>query len=196
MIPYNVSERKLILPEYGRNIQRMIDHCITIEDKKERTNCAYAIADIMATLFPSITNEDGERRKIWDHINIMADFKLDIDYPCEVVTKEQMTRTASKVGYSTPINRFRNYGKHLQNMIEIVAEMDGGIEKDHLIFLVANQMKKLLVMNNPENASDMRVFADIADMSGGRITIDPSTYRLNEYIDPNPTKNKGKKKKK
>ena len=80
MIPYNTSEAILVLPEYGRNIQRLIDHCVMIEDKEERTRCAYAIADVMATLFPSIVGEKGNRQKIWDHINIMSKFELDIDF--------------------------------------------------------------------------------------------------------------------
>lgn len=186
----------MALPEYGRNIQRMVDHCLTIEDRDERTRCAHTIAEVMATLFPAVANEGGDRRKIWDHINIMADFNLDIDFPCEVVSRENMERKTGKIGYNEPFTRFRNYGKHLQDMVKTIADMEGGVEKDQLIFLVANQMKKLLVINNPENASDARVFADIADISGGRIIINPDEYRLNDYIDPNPVKGKTKKKKK
>ena len=90
------QREKLALPEYGRNIQRMIDHCLTIEDRDERTKCAHSIADVMATLFPSIIGEGGNRRKIWDHIFIMSDFKLDIDFPCEVVTPEKLVKRQKK----------------------------------------------------------------------------------------------------
>lgn len=196
MIPYNVSEKKLALPEYGRNVQRMVDHCLTIEDRDERTRCAKEIADVMATLFPSIIGENGDRRKIWDHIYIMSDFKLDIDFPCEVISPEEMKRTVEKIPYTSQFNRFRHYGKNIQTMIKNVAEMENCVEKDQLIFLLANQMKKLLVVGNPENASDTRVFGDIAELSEGKIVIDPSTYRLNDYIDTTPATGKGKKKKK
>lgn len=195
-IPYNVSEPKLILPEYGRNIQRMVDHCVSLESKEERTACACTIADTMAMLFPGIAAEGENRQKIWDHINIMSDFRLDIDFPCEVVSKDQMNPAVTRVGYHQTISKYRIYGKHLQDMVNTVASMEGGVEKDQLIFLIANQMKKLLVVNNPENASDSRVFSDIADMTEGAIQIDPSAYRLNDYIDPTPVKTKGKKKKK
>lgn len=196
MIPYNVSEPRLALPEYGRNIQRMIDHCVTIEDRDERTRCAYSIADVMATLFPSIIGENGDRRKIWDHMNIMSGFRLDIDFPCEVISQDQMTPQREKIPYNSPTYRFRHYGKNIQSMIRTVSEMENCVEKDHLIFLLANQMKKLLMMNNPENATDKRVFSDIAELSAGHIVIDPSNYRLNEYIDNTAATTKNKKKKK
>lgn len=195
MIPYNVSEKKLALPEYGRNIQRMIDHCLTIEDRDERTKCAHSIADVMATLFPSIIGEGGNRRKIWDHIFIMSDFKLDIDFPCEVVTPEKLVKKTVKIPYNSQIYRYRQYGKNIQSMIKTVADMENVVEKDQLIFLLANQMKKLLVFNNPESANDTRVFADIAEISEGKIRIDPKSYRLNDYIDNSPTNAKNKKKK-
>jgi len=196
MIPYNVSEPKLALPEYGRNIQRMIDHCVAIEDREERTRCAYTIADVMAKLFPSIIGEGGDRRKIWDHINIMSDFKLDIDFPCEVIGKDQLIRTKDKIPYNSQFYKYRLYGKNIQTLIKTVADMENCIEKDQLIFLLANQMKKLLVLNNPESATDAKVFTDISDISCGKILIDHTTYRLNDYIDhvTNNVKNKKKKK--
>ncbi len=196
MIPYNVSEPKLSLPEYGRNIQRMIDHCVTIEDREERTRCAYTIAGVMETLFPSIVGEGDNRQKIWDHINIMSGFKLDIDFPCEVIGPDQMSSEIGRVPYNAPFNRYRHYGKNIQSMIKEVAAMENCVEKDQLIFLLANQMKKLLLLHNPENASDNRVFSDMAELSEGKIMIDPATYRLNEYIENTSTASKGKKKKK
>lgn len=196
MLPYNVDEKKLLLPEYGRNIQRMLDHCLTIEDRNERTRCAMAISEIMATLFPAVLGENGDRRKIWDHINIMTGFNLDIDYPCDVLTLEEIKPEPEKIPYDKPLVKFRHYGRNIQDMIEVVAAMDNCVEKDQMIFLLANQMKKLLLINNPENSSDARVFEDIAIMTDGRIVIDPSNYRLNEYVDATPAASKVKKKKK
>lgn len=193
MIPYNVSESQLILPEYGRNIQRMIDHCVAIEQREERTRCAYAVCDAIARLFPGIIGEGENRQKIWDHMNIMSGFKLDIDFPCEVVTEAQLNPKPEKIPYNETISRYRNYGKNIQMMIHQVGDMENCVKKDQLIFLVANQMKKLLLVNNPESATDARVFDDIANISGGKILIDPTTYRLNEYIDSTPVKGKKKK---
>lgn len=194
-IPYNTSEKKLVLPEYGRNIQRLIDHCVAIEDREERTRCAYAIADSMAVLFPAAIGENNDRRKIWDHINIMSGFNLDIDFPCEVLTKEQLQPKMANIPYNRNISRYRHYGKNIQQMIQNVADMENCVEKDQLIFLVANQMKKLLVTQNPEGVSDAKVFNDILEISKGKIAIDGQNYRLNEYIGV-ATPQKGKKKKK
>lgn len=194
-IPYNTSEKKLILPEYGRNIQRLIDHCVAIEDREERTRCAYAIAESMSALFPSALGDNDDMKKIWDHINIMSDFKLDIDFPCEVLTKEQLEPERSNVPYNSNISRFRVYGKNIQQMIRNVADMENCVEKDQLIFLIANQMKKLLITQNPEGVSDSKVFNDIYEISNGRIAINNENYRLNVYIGvATPQKNKKKKK--
>lgn len=195
MIPYNVSESKLAFPEYGRNIQRMVDHCLTIEDREERKRCACSIVEVMSTLFPTVVGEGGDRRKIWDHINIMSDFKLDIDFPVEVVTPEKLKIERSKIPYSESFVRYRNYGKSLQDMIKIVADMEASVEKDNMIFLLANQMKKVLLAVNPENSSDAKVFADIADISCGKIRIDASSYKLNSYIETETQNVKSKKKK-
>lgn len=194
-IPYNTSEKKLVLPEYGRNIQRMIDRCVEMEDRDERTRCAFSIADSMAVLFPTAVGENGDRKKIWDHIYIMSGFNLDIDFPCEVVTKEQLQPKAKDIPYSKNISRFRQYGKDVQQMIERVSDMENCVEKDQLIFLIANQMKKLLVTQNPEGVSDSKVFTDIREISKGKIAIDGENYRLNEYIGV-AVPAKGKKKKK
>lgn len=195
-ITYNTSEPQLLLPEYGRNIQRMIDHCVMIEDKEERTRCAFAIADVMATLFPSIVGEKGDRQKIWDHINIMSRFELDIDFPCEVITKEELSPNPEKIPYNNTLTRYRHYGKNIQQMVREVAAMENCVEKDQIIFLIANQMKKLLISQNPEAVSDEKVFNDIAEISEGKIIINPENYRLNEYIDVAQTSSSKSKKKK
>lgn len=197
MIPYNTSEPRLILPEYGRHIQELVDHCVGIPDRDERTSCAKAIADVMATLFPEVVGDKGNRQKIWDHINIMSGFKLDIDFPCEVVSEEELAPKPKQIPYSDSLYRYRHYGRNIPAMVRKVADMENCVEKDRLIFLLANQMKKMLVVQNPENAGDGKVFSDMAEISGGRIMIDAATYRLNEYIDSTASggqKNKKKKK--
>lgn len=196
MVEYNTALPKLEMREYGRHIQKLIEHCSTIEDREERNKCAYAIAEVMVQLFPELNGEDAKSRKVWDHINIISGFNLDIDFPCEVLTKAEMTPQPKKIPYPNKSDRFRIYGTNLVRMIKEISQMDGGVEKDRLIFLVANQMKKLLISENPDSATDRRVFNDIKDITGGRIDINPESYRLNEYIGvANPQENKKKKKK-
>ena len=90
MLDYNTQLKKLALPEYGRNIQQMVDHCCSISDKEERTRCAYTIIRSMGNLFPQLRDEADYKHKLWDHLAIMSDFKLDIDYPCEIVKEENL----------------------------------------------------------------------------------------------------------
>lgn len=198
-LPYNTGNEPLPMPEYGRTIQQMVDHCVMIPDREERTACAYQIIRTMKTLFPKAINDKRDINKFWDHLNIMARFELDIDFPVEVATKEDLeTKPAPISVNSTPV-RHRHYGRHLEEMVQKVADMENTPEKDILIEMLANQMKKDLMTADREMAvSDERVFRDLETISKGAITIDPSTYRLMEFeVTAQPEKGKkGKKKKK
>ena len=195
MLEYNTSQPKLEMREYGRNIQKLIDYCVGIEDRDERNKCAYTIADMMMQLFPDLKSEGDGNRKVYDHMNIMSNFKLDIDFPCEVITSTKSRPKPEKILYPKKTDKFRVYGNNLVRMIREISKMEGGVEKDRNIFLVANQMKKLLVNVNVDSATDRRVFNDIKEITGGSIDIDPETYKLNEYIGV-ATQTEGKKKKK
>ena len=195
MITYNTTMPKIEMREYGRHIQKLIDHCISIEDREERTRCANAIAEKMMHLFPELTVGD-DKSKVWNHINIISNFKLDIDFPCEVLSEKDSKPVPEKIPYPRKSDKFRVYGTNLIRMIREISRMEGGVEKDRMIFLVANQMKKLLITENTDSATDRRVFNDIREISGGTIDIDTENYRLNEYIGVvNPQENKKKKKK-
>lgn len=195
MIDYNTSLPKISMREYGRHIQKLIEHCVGIEDREERTQFAYAIADTMVKMFPDL-NGDLNKRKVWDHINIISDFKLDIDFPCEVLTESEMKPVPEKIPYSKKNESYRCYGSNLIRMIKEVAKMEGGVEKDQLIFLIANQMKKQLIGVNADTATDSRVFKDIREITKGGIDIDEESYKLNEYIGTSVNHNETKKKKK
>lgn len=193
-LPYNTDMEQMRMPEYGRKIHELIAYCKMIEDREERTACAYAIADVMARLFPQVLSEKDDRKKIWDHINIMSGFELDIDFPENVITKEEMNPAPEKLEYSkTPI-RFRHYGRTIEMMVEKLTEMEEGEDKDRLILLIANQMKKQLMAHNREVVSDGKVLKDLAEYSKGKIVLDPAEYPLHEYSEIVP-KNQPKKKK-
>lgn len=196
MVEYNTKLPKLEMREYGRNIQKLVNHCASIEDREERNQCALAIAEVMRQLFPELSGEEVNSRKVWDHINVISGFKLDIDFPCEVHSESEGKPAPEKLPYSHKSDKYRVYGNNLVKMIKEISGMKGGLDKDRLIFLVANQMKKLLVSENTDSATDRRVFNDIREISGGRIDIDSDSYRLNEYIGvANPQDGKKKKKK-
>lgn len=196
MIKYNTELPNLNMREYGRNIQKLVEHCVSIEDRDERTKCAYHIAGILSRLFPELVDENNHNKKIWDHLNMMSGFQLDIDYPCDVLNENESRPKPSHIPYSIKSDNYRCYGSNIIRMINEISRMEGGIEKDNLIFLVANQMKKLLVSINADSATDNRVFKDIRDISKGTIDIDVASYKLNDYIGiATPNEHKKKKKK-
>lgn len=186
----------MILPEYGRNVHEMVEFCLHIEDRDERTRCAKSIAKIIANMFPELASTEGGHKKIWDHIMIMSNFNLDIDFPCEVIRKEALNPKPERLPYGNRRIRVRTYGKTIEKMIEVIADMEPSPEKDELIDMVAHHMKKLLLMNNPEGVDDARVLRDLADYSDGRIQLDPATYQLREIQELPTAQTQGKKKKK
>lgn len=194
MLRYNTQLKPLALPEYGRNIQSMVDHCLSIEDRERRTQCAYTIIESMANLFPDLKNGGEYDHKLWDHLAIMSDFQLDIDYPCEVIKPDNLHTKPERVEYQLDGVRRRHYGKTIEAMIMSAVDMESGNEKDELIKLIAAQMKKTLLAVNSDGVEDARVFRDLMEISGGRIRVDESLMKIREFIIPaQPT---GKKKKK
>jgi hypothetical protein len=193
MLTYNTQQKDLALPEYGRNIQRMVDHCLTIEDREERTQCAYTIVKTMSILFPNSKNDEDANRKFWDHLAIMSNFKLDIDWPFEVIQPDSIEKTPEPVLYQGGDIARRQYGKIIESMINVAAEMEEGEERDALLSLIANQMKKNLLAIDKDDAPDERIYRDIYDLSGGKININDSSVTLHEFNVIAPA---GKKKKK
>lgn len=195
MLNYNTRLKQLVLPEYGRNIQRMVDYCLTIEDRQERNICANAIVRSMGNLFPELRAPENEH-KLWDHLMIMSDFQLDIDFPCEVIAAGDLATKPEKVAYYQHPMRYRHYGRITQAMIDKAASMDEGEERQQVVMLIANHMKKQMLAVNPDGVDDLKVFKDLTELSHGAIRLDPSTTRLHEFKEmPVPASGKKKKKK-
>ena len=196
-LEYNTQKEKLVLPEYGRNIQQMVDYCVAIPDRDERTRCAYTIIQIMGNLFPQIRDSDDYKHKLWDHLAIMSDFKLDIDFPYEVVKKENLESKPQKVEYKLEHIKYRHYGKLIEMMIDEACKYPDGEEKDALVSLIANHMKKLIFSINKDGVEDEKILKDLYHYSKGKISLDSATYKLREFKEaPAPAQATGKKKKK
>lgn len=192
MLTYNTQLKELILPEYGRTIQQMVDYCLTIEDHDERTRCAHAIIKTMRTLFPD-QKSDEATRKFWDHLALMSGYKLDIDWPVDIVRPENIEPHPDPVVRDeTPILAL-HYGKNLERMIYLAAEMPESEDRWALVTLIASQMKKMMLEVNRDGASDEKIFQDLADISGGRILINPDDMPLHEFIAAPKSKKKKKK---
>lgn len=195
MLTYNTQLKRLRLPEYGRNIHRMVEHCLTIENRDERTRCAHSIIASMSKLFPKVKEEEDYQRKLWDHLAIMSDFKLDIDFPFETVKAENFNTKPEKVPYTAEHIKYRHYGKDVELMVNKAINMDEGEERDEFVLLIANHMKKLLLNVNPDGVDDEKIFKDLAEYSHGAIRLDSQATKLHEFKIIAPPANKKKKKK-
>ena len=197
MLTYNSQLKKLVLPEYGRNIQQMVDHCLTIEDRAERTRCAFTIVQNMANMFPQLRGETDYQHKLWDHLMIMSGFQLDVDAPFDDIIKEESLDTKPiPIQYELEPIQYRHYGKNIERMIERAATYPEGEERDALVMLLANHMKKLIFQINNEDVEDAKIFKDLERYSQGAIRLDPQTHHLHEYQIVKPAQPVGKKKKK
>lgn len=194
MLTYNTQLKHLKLPEYGRNIHQMVEHCLTIEDRDERTRCAYSIINCMSKLFPKLREEENYQQKLWDHLAIMSDFKLDIDYPTEVVDASNLNTVPEKIPYTSEHIHYRHYGKDVERLIAEAVKMEQGPERDELVLLIANHMKKLLLAVNSDGVDDAKIFKDLAEYSHGQILLSPETTVLHEFKIVAPPSGKKKKK--
>ncbi|HCC86585.1 MAG TPA: DUF4290 domain-containing protein [Porphyromonadaceae bacterium] len=176
---YNTQKKRLILPEYGRNIQNMVDHCVSIKDPEERKRCAYTIIDIMGNMFPHLRDVNNFKHILWDHLAIMSDFKLDIDYPYEVIRKEDLYSAPGHLDYSRPTMRYRHYGKILERMVKIAADMEEGEPREQLIRMLLAQMKRSYSQWNKE-VDDEKIFQDLIEISNGKIDMNSSHYIIPE----------------
>lgn len=180
---YPTLHGKLIMPEYGRNIQQMVKHAMTIEDREERTRCVKTIINIMGNLFPYLRDVNDFKHKLWDHVAIMSDFKLDIDYPYEILKAENLYTRPEKVPYRSHRMRYQHYGITLEKMIERVADYEEGEERTELIRLIANQMKKCFLAWNKEVVDNRKIFEDLRELSHGKLDFTDDTFKLVESKD-------------
>ena len=177
---YNTQRKKMELPEYGRSVQNMVDHALTIEDRAERQRCANTIINIMGGMFPHLRDVPDFKHKLWDHLAIMSDFKLDIDYPFEIVKKEDLVVKPEKLEYPNGALRYRHYGRFLEGMIKKAIEVENEGEKKQLINLLAIQMKKDLNNWNKEGIEDQKIVDDLREYTNGVIDLKVEDLRLGE----------------
>lgn len=174
MLQYNTQKKKMALPEYGRSVQNMVDHALTITDRTERQRCANTIITIMGNMFPAQQRDtDDFKHKLWDHLAIMSDFKLDVDYPFEILAKERMQKAPQRVPYEQSHIRFRHYGRLVEQLIEKACDMPEGDEKMNLLAMLCNQMKKDYITWNKDTIDNAKINQDLMELSHGRLSITP-----------------------
>ncbi|MCF8380890.1 MAG: DUF4290 domain-containing protein [Bacteroidales bacterium] len=180
---YNTSRENLILPEYGRNIQKMIAHIGTIEDRAERNKAAMTIIGIMGNLNPHLRDVGDYKHKLWDHLAIISEFKLDIDSPYDTPEPSKFQSKPNKIEYNQNRLKFKHYGKAVGLMLGKAAEMEEGEEKTYLISLLANHLKKSYLTWNREAVENEQILKDLKLLSKGTIALGPDDVQLNETRD-------------
>ncbi len=178
MMEYNTRQKKLPLPEYGRSVQKMVDHALTIEDREERQRCAATIVRIMGSMFPNTRNQPDYERKLWDHLAIMSGFTLDIDYPYEVIKEEEFHVAPERVPYQNGEIRNRHYGRIVEQMIAYACTLEEGEERDQLIELILVQMKKNYIAWNKEGVEDRKIVEDLRIYTKGAIGLQEREIRI------------------
>lgn len=168
---YNTQREVLPMPEYGRAVQDMIDHALTIEDREQRQRCAQTIIGIMRGMFPGLRDVPDFQAKLWDHLAYMSDYRLDIDYPFEITRIDKEQQRPESISYPSADIRYRHYGHIVQDMLKVATGMSDGPERRQLVRLLAVQMKKDLLTWNRELATDERVAKDIDYYSNGQLSL-------------------------
>ena len=189
---YNSQRKKLPLPEYGRNIQNMVDYLMTIEDRDKRNRSAQTVIDVMGNLYPYLRDVAEFKHKLWDHLAIMTDFKLDIDYPYDLPSPDILTEKPNRVPYNQHRIKLKHYGLVMEKMIDKASEMEGE-EKEVLTELLANHMKKSYLVWNKDAVEDDKIFKDLKQLSNGKIDIG-SDLQLSDIKSLIGKKNKNKNK--
>ena len=181
---YNSQRKTLVLPEYGRHIHKMVEQAKTIEDREERSKCAYSIVSVMGNLFPHLRDVSDFKHKLWDHLAMMSGFELDIDYPYEVPKEYNFNSVPEKVPYNDYAMRYKHYGRIIEQMIAKAIVMEDGDLKEHLISLIVTQMRKSLLNWNRDNATDERVLQDLKKLSKGELVATPKHFMQSEAREP------------
>jgi hypothetical protein len=197
-LEYNSERPFMIIPEYGRHVQKLIDHCMTLESKEERNIMARAIVDVMGNLQPHLRDVPDFKHKLWDQLFIMSDFNLDAESPYPTPSKEELQEKPEPLEYPKSESKYRYYGTNMQTMIDVALSWEEGELKEALVFTIANHMKKCYLNWNKDTVDDVIIFNHLFDLSKGKIDLRESKEELSEVKElmkkrnsqgQNPTKN-------
>jgi len=178
---YNTQRKKMILPEYGRNIQEMVNFIVKVESRDDRNRMSKAIVNVMANLNPSLRESTEFKIKLWNHLAQMSNYQLDIDYPCKITKLEDLLKKPKPLPYPSNNIRHKHYGGIAKALIQEIATFPESESKDVLLEMLANHMKKLYLVWNKEAVSDEQIYSDINEIAGSDIV--KNRVRLNETRD-------------
>lgn len=179
-LEYNSERTLMIIPEYGRHIQKLVDHCLTLETKEERNKMALAIVDVMGNLQPHLRDVPDFKHKLWDQLFIMSKFNLDVDSPYPIPSKEELQEKPESLPYPKYASKYRYYGNNIQTMIDVALSWEEGEKKEALVFTIANHMKKCYLNWNKDTVDDAVIYKHLFELSNSKIDLRASEEPLSE----------------
>ncbi|MDR2653283.1 MAG: DUF4290 domain-containing protein [Prevotellaceae bacterium] len=172
---YNTQRKKLQLPEYGRNIHKMVEWVKALPNKEDRNRQIKAVIAVMGNLNTHLRDVNDFRHKLWDHIQVISDFQMDIDSPYPIPEKATLQEKPKKLAYkSNPLN-VPYYGRYILEMIDVILKLEDSEKKQCLIMQIANQVKKSYIAWNKDSVKDDIIIKDLYNLSGGAINLDINT---------------------
>lgn len=177
-LEYNAERPHLIIPEYGRHLQKLIDQATEIPDREERNKAAKYIIQVMGTLNPHLRDVPDFQHKLWDQIFIMSDFRLDVDSPYPIPTRDVINLKPERLPYPQRNPKYRFYGNNITNMIEVANSWEEGEMKSALVKVIANHMKKSYLSWNKDTVTDTVIFEHLYELSGGKLNLLQSSEEL------------------
>lgn len=179
---YNTTRGKLILPEYGRNVQNMIAHAMEISDRKERNRAAQAIIEVMGQLNPHLRDVDDFRHKLWTHLFVMSDFNLEVDSPYEIPKAESLQEKPKLMAYPKSKIRYGHYGKYTQEILESAKDITNEDERDYLKNSMANFMKKQFLSHNNDTVENHVIADQLRELSKGDLVLENPDELMNTNV--------------
>lgn len=179
-LEYNTERSKLIIPEYGRHFQKMVDHAVSIADREERNKVAKSIISVMGNLQPHFRDVPDFQHKLWDQLFIMSDFKLDVDSPFPITPKEVLQQRPEPLEYPQNHPKYRFYGNNIKRMVDVAISWEKGDMRSGLEYAIANHMKKCYLNWNKDTVEDSAIFNHLKDLSDGQIDLAPDGESLTD----------------
>lgn len=177
-LEYNAERPHLIIPEYGRHLQKLIDQATMIEDREMRNKAAKYIIQVMGSLNPHLRDVLDFQHKLWDQIFIMSDFKLDVDSPYPIPTRDVIHLKPERLAYPQKNPKYRFYGNNIKTMIDVANSWEDGEMKNALVKVIANHMKKSYLSWNKDTVTDAVIFEHLYELSDGKLNLIQSTEEL------------------
>ena len=199
-LEYNTEREKLIIPEYGRHFQKMVDQAVAEQNEEERIKLANAIISVMGNLQPHFRDVPEFTHKLWDQLFIMSDFKLDVPSPFPITSKELLEQKPEPLDYPQNFPKYRFYGNNIKRMIDVAISWEKGDKRDGLEHTIANHMKKCFLNWNKDTVEDGVIYKHLTELSNGEINLEASGELLtdseiflkNKIVKHSPVNNRNK----